>query len=157
MLPSLLVDLRTSLAPNFETLFGALAKQLTRTQLSPRALTASLAGLSALLRTLVPSAADLDTDIAAHERVAFAYTNLLIQLRPTSVPPEIHTAVAELWGTVLRRTKGAMRESTVKVTIEPLLSDGSASIEDTVAAYAAVAACKVCSRNKVDYSGLTCI
>ncbi|KAF8058583.1 hypothetical protein FPV67DRAFT_1428362 [Lyophyllum atratum] len=123
-------DLRTTLSPAYPSLLKRLLALLPRSISAP-ALTALLETFSALFKfLLVPLT---QTDLLEHTWGA---------LRSTlpSCLPEIQRAMAEVWGSVLRRMKAGAREKTVA-----LLAEGAEGIEDA-SAWVIVFACKSVSQ-----------
>ncbi|KAH7093843.1 hypothetical protein BKA62DRAFT_761063 [Auriculariales sp. MPI-PUGE-AT-0066] len=97
-LPAILTDLRASLVPHFVALLTALTGQLNRPHLSPRALTTTLSGLSALVRTVVPSTVDSQAMDDAHDRLARTHSTILASLPRPNVPQQMQPSTAEVWG-----------------------------------------------------------
>ena len=121
-------DLRTTLSPIYADLLKKLLSLLPRS-ISPPVLTCLLETLSSLFRyLLIPS-----INLALLDQTWDAISQVL----PKCLG-EIQRAVAEVWGSCLRRMKKEAREKSVV-----LLADRTGDIEDT-SAWALVFACKVC-------------
>ncbi|KAG6844945.1 hypothetical protein H0H87_002278 [Tephrocybe sp. NHM501043] len=109
-------DLRTTLAPIYEDMLTRLLKLLPRSISAP-ALTALLETFSALFKfLLVPTPGLLEETWNA------------VRATLPGCLPEIQRAMAEVWGSVLRRLKPAAREEAVR-----LLADQTAGIDDAAA------------------------
>ena len=121
-------DLRITLSPIYTDLLKKLLSLLLR-PISPPVLTCLLETLSSLFRyLLIPS-----LDFALLDQTWDA----ICQVVPKSLN-EIQRAVAEVWGSCLRRMKKEAREKSVV-----LLAEQTGDIENT-SAWALVFACKVC-------------
>ena len=121
-------DLRTTLSPVYADLLKTLLSLLPRSVSSP-VLTCLLETLSSLFRyLLIPS-----FDFALLDQTWDA----ICQVLPKCLG-EIQRAVAEVWGSCLRRMKKEAREKSVH-----LLANQTGQIENT-SAWALVFACKVC-------------
>lgn len=121
-------DLRTTLSTIYPSILKRLLKLFPRS-LEPAALTVLLETLASLFRyLLVPS---IHTELITHSWGA-------IRLILPKCLPEIQRAIAEVWGSVLRRLKTASREHAVK-----LLAENVEGLED-VSAWAIVFSSKVC-------------
>ena len=128
LLQKLAHDLRATLSPAYFDLLDCLLALLPRS-LSAPTLTALLAAFSALFKyLLIPS---VDPALAKK-----TWTRLRAALLKCN--PEVQRAVAELWGSVLRRLKPGARENVVV-----LMAGDQEGIEDA-SAWAFVYACKVC-------------
>ena len=120
-------DLRTTLSPIYADLLKKLLSLLPRS-ISPPALTCLLETLSSLFRyLLIPS-----LNLALLDQTWDA----ICQVLPKCLG-EIQRAVAEVWGSCLRRMKKEARERAVT-----LLADRTGDIENA-SAWALVFACKV--------------
>lgn len=120
-------DLRTTLSPIYADLLKKLLSLLPRS-ISPPALTCLLETLSSLFRyLLIPS-----LNLALLDQTWDAICQVL-----PKCPGEIQRAVAEVWGSCLRRMKKEAREKAVT-----LLADRTGDIENA-SAWALVFACKV--------------
>lgn len=120
-------DLRTTLSPVYPSILKRLLKLLPRS-LEPAALTVLLETLSSLFRyLLVPS---IHTELITHSWNA-------VRLVLPKCLPEIQRAIAEVWGSVLRRLKSASRDHAVN-----LLAENAEGLEDA-SAWAVVFASKV--------------
>ncbi|KAI0667028.1 hypothetical protein C8Q78DRAFT_412634 [Trametes maxima] len=98
-------DLRTTLSPEYPRVLKRLLRLFPRS-LSPEALTALLATVSALFKyVLVPSA-----DAELLEQAWCAFRDVLPQCHP-----EVQRAAAEVWGATLRRLKVSLREDCVRL------------------------------------------
>ena len=121
-------DLRTTLTPIYADLLQKLLSLLPR-PISPPALTCLLETLSSLFRyLLIPS-----VNLVLVDQTWDAICQVLLKCHG-----EIQRAVAEVWGSCLRRMKKEARENAVT-----LLADRTGDIEDA-SAWALVFACKVC-------------
>jgi U3 small nucleolar RNA-associated protein 20 len=121
-------DLRTTLSPVYPSILKRLLKLFPRS-LEPAALTILLETVASLFRyLLVPS---IHTELITHSWGA-------IRLILPKCLPEIQRAVAEVWGSVLRRLKTTSREHAVK-----LLAENAEGLEDA-SAWAIVFSSKVC-------------
>ena len=122
-------DLRTTLSPIYADLLKKLLTLLPRS-ISPPVLTCLLETLSSLFRyLLIPS-----LNLALLDQTWDAMSQVL----PKCLG-EVQRAVAEVWGSCLRRMKKEAREKSVI-----LLADRTGDIENA-SAWALVFACKVCS------------
>lgn len=131
LLQKMLHDLRTTLSPVYPDLLDHLLNLLPRSISAP-ALTALLATFSSLFKyLLVPS-----VPLQLLEETWSSIRNTL----PKCLP-EVQRAMAEVWGSVVRRLKLIAREKAVT-----LIADNVDGIEDT-SAWIFVFACKVCSRS----------
>ena len=120
-------DLRTTLSPIYSDLLKKLLSLLPRS-ISPPVLTCLLETLSSLFRYLLIPSLNL---------VLLDQTwDAICQVLPKCLG-EIQSAVAEVWGSCLRRMKKDAREKSVV-----LLADRTGDIENT-SAWALVFACKV--------------
>jgi hypothetical protein len=120
-------DLRTTLSPIYADLLKKLLSLLPRS-ISPPVLTCLLETLSSLFRyLLIPS-----FDIALLDQTWDA----ICQVVPKCLN-EVQRAVAEVWGSCIRRMKKEVREKSVV-----LLVDRTGDIENT-SAWVLVFACKV--------------
>ncbi|KAF5354672.1 hypothetical protein D9756_005618 [Leucocoprinus leucothites] len=123
-------DLRTTLSPIYPSILKRLLKLLPRA-LEPAALTVLLETFSSLFRyLLVPS---IHLELLTHS------WNAVSSILPKCLP-EIQRAVAEVWGSVLRRLKSASRDHAVK-----LLAENAEGLEDA-SAWAIVFASKSISQ-----------
>ena len=121
-------DLRNTLSPVYADLLKKLLSLLPRT-ISPPVLTCLLETLSSLFRyLLIPS-----LNLALLDQTWDAISQVLPKCHG-----EMQRAVAEVWGSCLRRMKKEAREKSVV-----LLADRPGDIENT-SAWALVFACKVC-------------
>jgi hypothetical protein len=121
-------DLRTTLSPIYDDLLKKLLSLLPRS-ISPPVLTCLLETLSSLFRyLLIPS-----VNLALLDQTWDAISQVI----PKCLG-EIQRAVAEVWGSCLRRMKKEAREKSVV-----LLADRTEDIENA-SAWALVFACKVC-------------
>lgn len=121
-------DLRTTLSPIYADLLKKLLSLLPRS-ISPPALTCLLETLSSLFRYLLIPSVDLTLlDLT---------WNAICQVLPKCLD-EIQRAMAEVWGSCLRRMKVKARENAVV-----LLADRTIGV-DNASAWALVFACKVC-------------
>ncbi|KAK7469217.1 U3 snoRNP protein [Stygiomarasmius scandens] len=131
LLQKLAQDLRTILSPVYPELLDRLL-QLTSRSLSTESLTTLLSTLSALFKyLLIPTS---DTKILEQ-------TWLSIRESIPKCLPEVQRAVAEVWGSVLRRMKASMRGEAVIFIARDL-----ERIEDA-AAWCFVSACKSVSQS----------
>ena len=131
-------DLRSVLAPSYFDILQKLLHLLPRS-LSPEALTALLATLSALFKyILIPSANE--------EMLEKTWKMTQPTLRGCN--PEAGRTVAEVWGSLLRRLKTDFRGKAVKLMMLDL--DG---VED-LCAWAVVYACKVSNSSSVYHAKL---
>lgn len=120
-------DLRTTLSPIYTDLLQRLLKLLPRSISAP-ALTALLETLSVIFKFLLVSSIRLD--------LLDATWPLIRNVLPKCVS-EIQRAVAEVWGSIIRRLKLAARERAVRLVAET--ADG---LEDA-SSWIIVLACKV--------------
>ena len=121
-------DLRTTLSPIYTDLLEKLLSLLPRS-ISPPVLTCLLETLSSLFRYLL---------IPSHNLALLDQTwDAISQVLPTC-HSEIQRAVAEVWGSCLRRMKKEAREKSVVFLANRTGDIGSTS------AWALVFACKVC-------------
>ena len=121
-------DLRTTLSPIYDDLLKNLLSLLPRS-ISPPVLTCLLETLSSIFRyLLIPS-----LNLALLDQTWDAISQVL----PKCLG-EVQRAVAEVWGSCLRRMKKDAREKSVV-----LLADRTGDIENA-SAWALVFACKVC-------------
>ncbi|KAG6840218.1 hypothetical protein C0991_008139 [Blastosporella zonata] len=121
-------DLRTTLAPIYNNILARLLKLLPRSISAP-ALTTLLETFSTLFKfLLVPSPELLEE------------TWRILRATLPNCLPEIQRAMAEVWGSILRRLKPAAREEAVR-----LLATQTAGIDDA-AAWVVVFACKSVSQ-----------
>jgi len=121
-------DLRTTLSPVYPSILKRLLKFLPRV-LEPAALTVLLETISSLIRyLLVPS---IYTELLTHS------WNAVRSILP-KCQPEIQRAIAEVWGSALRRLKSTSRDHAVR-----LLAENAEGVEDA-SAWAIVFASKVC-------------
>ena len=121
-------DLRTTLSPICDDLLKNLLSLLPRS-ISPPVLTCLLETLSSIFRyLLIPS-----LNLALLDQTWDAISQVL----PKCLG-EVQRAVAEVWGSCLRRMKKEAREKSVV-----LLADRTGDIENA-SAWALVFACKVC-------------
>lgn len=120
-------DLRTTLSPVYPDLLTRLLKLLPRSITAP-ALGILLETLSTLFKFLLVPSIHLDL----LERTWIAVREIL----PTCLP-EVQRAMAEVWGSVLRRLKTAARDKAVT-----LLAEKAEGVEDA-SAWVIVFACKV--------------
>lgn len=120
-------DLRTTLAPVYDDILARLLKLLARS-ISPEALTVLLETFNTLFRfLLVPS---------IHLELLQSTWSAVKKTLPKCLP-EIQRAMAEVWGSVLRKLKSAAREQAVK-----LLAESAEGVDDA-SAWVIVFACKV--------------
>lgn len=139
-------DLRTTIAPVYDDILSRLLKLLTRS-ISAEALTVLLETFNTLFRfLLVPS--------IHPELLASTWTAIKSTL-PRCLP-EVQRAMAEVWGSVLRKLKSAAREQAV------LLLATSAENVDDASAWVLVYACKVrvhmmVSPFSIAYAPLVCV
>jgi len=120
-------DLRTTLSPIYPELLQGLLDLLPRSILAP-ALTALLETFSSLFRyLLIPSVQFALLETTWHK---------ICQVLPRCLS-EVQRAMAEVWGSVLRRMKSASRERAVA-----LLAQHAHQMEDA-SAWVVVFACKV--------------
>ncbi|KAJ3935001.1 MAG: armadillo-type protein [Lentinula lateritia] len=130
LLQKIAQDLRLTLAPVYPELLERLL-QLSARSISSEVLTVLLSTLSALFKyLLVPS-----TDSTLLEQTWSAFRATL----PKCLP-EIQRALAEVWGSVLRRLKVALRPKAMVLLAENLEDIGDA------AAWCLVSACKSVSQ-----------
>ncbi|KAJ3843214.1 hypothetical protein F5878DRAFT_721627 [Lentinula raphanica] len=130
LLQKIAQDLRLTLAPAYTQLLDRLL-QLSTGSVSSEVLTTLLTTLSALFKyLLVPST----------DSVLLEQTWPVFRLTLPKCLPEIQRALAEVWGTVLRRLKAALR---VKALV--LLSEDLTGIDDA-AAWCLASACKSVSQ-----------
>lgn len=120
-------DLRTTLSPVYSNILDHLLKLLPRA-ITAAALTALLETFSTLFKFLLVPA----IQITLLEQTWTAMRSIL----PKCLP-EIQRAMAEVWGSVLRRLKTNVREKAVT-----LLAENAEGVEDT-SAWVIVFACKV--------------
>jgi len=122
-------DLRSIILPSYDDLLDHLLR-LLRQSISAVALTALLGTFSSLFKHLLIPATG--TDLLRRTwnsvRIVFPECN-----------SEVQRAVAEVWGSVLRRLKASRREVAVEIMAEDL-----AGVEDACT-WAYIFACKVCS------------
>ncbi|KAL0573671.1 U3 snoRNP protein [Marasmius crinis-equi] len=123
-------DLRSTIAPVYPKLLERLLKLPTRT-IEPEALKTFLSTLSSLFKYLV-------TPSTTPELLETTWSALRHTL-PKCLP-EIQRAIAEVWGSVLRKLKANLREKAVVLIAEDL--DGI----DDAAAWSFVYACKSVSQ-----------
>lgn len=122
-------DLRTTIAPVYNDILGRLLKLLARS-ISAEALTVLLETFNTLFRfLLVPS---------IHPKLLESTWTAIKATLPRCLP-EIQRAMAEVWGSVLRKLKSAAREQAVQ-----LLAAGAEDVDDA-SAWVLVFACKVCN------------
>ncbi|KAG6897519.1 hypothetical protein C0992_000745 [Termitomyces sp. T32_za158] len=121
-------DLRTTLYPVYTHILTNLLKVLTRSMSAP-ILTVLLETFSVLFRFLL---------VPLPELLEGTWEQVRTTLKDCS--PDIRRAMAEVWGTILRRFKPTAREKAVK-----LLMVHVESVEDA-AAWAIVSACKSVSQ-----------
>jgi len=121
-------DLRTTLSPIYPELLQGLLELLPRSISAP-ALTALLETFSSLFRyLLIPS---------VHFALLETTWHKICQILPRCLS-EVQRAMAEVWGSVLRRMKSASRERAVT-----LLAQHTHQMEDA-SAWVVVFSCKVC-------------
>ncbi|TFY83749.1 hypothetical protein EWM64_g255 [Hericium alpestre] len=125
-------DLRSTIIPSYSDILASLLRFLPRSISAP-SLTVLLATFSALFKYLLVSS----TDISLLEKTWVAVRKQL----PTC-NPEVQRAMAEAWGSLLRRSKTSTREGATRLMLQNL--DG---VEDACA-WALVYACKafICIR-----------
>jgi hypothetical protein len=121
-------DLRTTLLPVYHNLLDHLLELLPRS-ISASALTALLATLSSIFKNLLVPSVSLEL----LEKSWLAIRNILSRCLP-----EVQRAMAEVWGSILRRLKPVAREKAVT-----LMANDVDGMEDTCA-WVFVFACKVC-------------
>lgn len=127
LLQKIAQDLRLTLLPVYPNLLDRLL-QLAARSISADALTVLLSTLSALFKyLLLPS-----TDSTLLEQTWTAFRKIL-----PKILPEIQRALAEVWGSVLRRLKATLRSEAV------VLIAGDLEGIDDAAAWCFVSACKV--------------
>ncbi|KAL0955556.1 hypothetical protein HGRIS_001795 [Hohenbuehelia grisea] len=124
-------DLRTTLSPIYNDLLSVLLKFLPKT-ISPASLTALLATFASLFKFLLAPSTELDLLESTWSSV--------LQTLP-KCQPEIQRAMAEVWGSVLRRFKLPVRERAVYLVISSVTE-----IEDA-SAWVFVFACKSVSQS----------
>jgi U3 small nucleolar RNA-associated protein 20 len=129
LLQKLAHDLRTTLAPIYTNILNRLLKLLPRS-INAAALTALLETFSVLFKFLLVPSIHL-------ELLEETWDSVRLML-PTCLP-EVQRAMAEVWGSVLRRLKTAPRTRAVN-----LLAKNLEGVEDA-SAWAIVYACKVSS------------
>ncbi|KAF6761034.1 hypothetical protein DFP72DRAFT_1002832 [Ephemerocybe angulata] len=123
-------DLRTTLAPVYDDIIRRLLKHLTRS-ISPEALTYLLETFNTLFRfLLVPS---------IHPELLDSTWSSIKSTLPKCLP-EIQRAMAEVWGSVLRKLKTTARERAVT-----LLAESAEGVDDA-SAWVLVYACKSVSQ-----------
>jgi hypothetical protein len=127
LLQKLAHDLRTTLAPIYTNILDRLLKLLPRS-INAVALTALLETFSALFKFLLVPSIHLQLLEETWDSVRLILPKCL---------PEIQRAMAEVWGSVLRRLKTAPRARAVN-----LLAKNLEGVEDA-SAWAIVYACKV--------------
>lgn len=121
-------DLRTTISSSYPQLLQRLLILLQRS-LSAPALTALLATFSALFKyLLVPSSSDEPLVYTTWTQIAAALPKC---------EAETQRAMAEVWGSLLRRLKSGQREGVIKLMVE-----GLEGVEDPCA-WAIIFACKV--------------
>ena len=121
-------DLRSIILPSYDDLLDRLLRFLPR-PVSAAALTALLATFSSLFKHLLVSATDSDIVQRTWKRVH-------VVLRECN--SEVQRAMAEVWGSLLRRLRASRREAAVEVMAEDL-----GGVEDACA-WAYISSCKVC-------------
>lgn len=120
-------DLRDTLQPIYQTLLQRLLKLLTRT-ISPNSLTSLLATFSAVFKYLLIASFSPESITLTWEEISTVLPRCI---------PDIQTAFAEVWGSVLRRLKAHARDATVTLMLNDL-----EQLEDMVA-WCFVSGCKV--------------
>jgi U3 small nucleolar RNA-associated protein 20 len=120
-------DLRLTILPSYDDILDQLNNLLTK-RISIEALTALLATFSALFKYNVVASGDETLLHKTWDRVRDSLK---------SCNSDVQRAMAEVWGTLLRRLKVVSRELLIRHIIEDL-----AKIEDTCA-WMLVFACKV--------------
>lgn len=129
LLQKITQDLRTTLSPVYRDILVKLLALLPRGKaITAAALTALLETFSSLFKFLLVTSIDLQL---------LEDTWASIRSMLPKCLPEIQRAMAEVWGSALRRMKMAARERAVT-----LLAENTAGIED-VSAWIFVSACKV--------------
>ncbi|RXW23686.1 hypothetical protein EST38_g2153 [Candolleomyces aberdarensis] len=123
-------DLRTTIAPVYDDIVGRLLKLLQRS-ISPEALTVLLETFNTLFRFLLVPSIHL-------ELLESTWTSIKSTL-PKCLP-EIQRAMAEVWGSVLRKLKSTAKEKAVQ-----LLAAGADDVDDA-SAWVLVYACKSVSQ-----------
>jgi U3 small nucleolar RNA-associated protein 20 len=121
-------DLRSTILPSYDDLLSRLLRLLPRS-ISAAALTTLLATFSSLFKHLLVPA----TESHLLERT-WKYVRTVLP----ECNSEVQRAMAEVWGSLLRRLRASRREVAVEV-----MADDLAGVEDACA-WAYVFACKVC-------------
>jgi U3 small nucleolar RNA-associated protein 20 len=121
-------DLRSIILPSYDDLLDRLLRLLPES-ISAKALTALLATFGSLFKYLLVPATETDVLRLTWKRVRIVLPEC---------NSEIQRAMAEVWGSLLRRLKAPKREVAVEVTAEDL-----SGVEDACA-WAYIFACKVC-------------
>ena len=128
LMQKLVHDLRSIILPLYDDLLDRLVRFLPRS-ISAAALTTLLATFSSLFKHLLVPA----TESSLLERTWKSVRSVLPECNP-----EVQRAMAEVWGSLLRRLRTSRREIAVEVMANDL-----AGAEDACA-WAYVFACKVC-------------
>ncbi len=121
-------DLRSIIIPSYDDLLDRLLRLLPES-ISAKALTALLATFGSLFKYLLVPATETDVLRLTWKRVRIVLPKC---------NSEIQRAMAEVWGSLLRRLKAPKREVAVEVMAEDL-----SGVEDACA-WAYIFACKVC-------------
>jgi hypothetical protein len=122
----LIFDLRRTLEPYFGSIYAKLL-ELSGGSVSADILTQVLEALSSLLRYILPTSPNLLKSTYLQFVEAFRKCN-----------PEIQRACGEVWGSLLRKLKGQIRETGVLAILEHL-GEHDGALE----AWTTIAACKV--------------
>jgi U3 small nucleolar RNA-associated protein 20 len=121
-------DLRSIILPSYNDLLDRLLRLLSAS-VSAAALTTLLATFTSLFKHLLVPATELD----ALERTWKSLRAILPECAP-----DVQRAMAEVWGSLLRRLRAPQREALVELMAEELTG-----VEDACA-WAYIYACKVC-------------
>jgi U3 small nucleolar RNA-associated protein 20 len=121
-------DLRSIILPSYDDLLDRLLRLLPGS-ISAKALTVLLATFGSLFKYLLVPATETDVLRLTWKRVRIVLPKC---------NSEIQRAMAEVWGSLLRRLKAPKREVAVEVMAEDL-----SGVEDACA-WAYIFACKVC-------------
>lgn len=140
MLSVLCADLRNTLLPSYGDLLSNVF-HLLKHPLSPDSLTAWLSAFSSLLKhILVPSG---DTSLFGS---SWSILKGFFLVQCVHCPHEVQRAVAEAWGTVLRRSKADLRLHTLALMLRSIA--GNEGLDDFIA----WAVLSVCSVSSIFYS-----
>lgn len=142
-------DLRTTIASSYAPLLSRLLTLLQRS-LSAPALTALLATFSSLFKYLLVPSSSSEPIVSPPpgETAGFSSSDEnLVHITWTQISAalpkceaETQRAMAEVWGSLLRRVKSGQREGLIRLMVQ-----GLEGVEDACA-WAVIFACKVCLR-----------